>query len=396
MTAPARPVRTPHCAPPAWGRLPSRWALCLGLLGAAANAAAPPAVPSPEPLTVREMTVAWTRSPAEEGPPREDLSMPVVQPTALAAATRINRWLAIELMNRLPPTPPPVRWQMAPKDAPDAPSNLSFKVVRNDPQVLTLALEREFCGAYCEESVDPVSFDARSGQYLTAPDLLTPAGLRSLAPRIAQQRVARLQQALRQAQAQLRRKGLDAEERETAEAQVAMYRECVRWLSPGHLTSNRFYVAGDGLHFVQGRCSNHAMRAIDDLGDLDTRVPFAEARPHLSAYGLAVLFGAGATTAPAHRSEWLLLGQIGGAPVTLRLQAAADDRAGQWHGVYFYDKYGAPIALAGRRDGARWDLREQDADGQESARLSLVAQPGRWTGEWHSPGKKSLPITLTP
>ena len=201
---------------------------------------------------------------------------------------------------------------------------------------------------------------------------------------------------MQQAQAQLRRRGLSVEDRETAEAQVAMYRECLRWLSPGDLSSNSFYVASDGLHFVHGRCSNHAMRAIDDLMDFDTRVPLAEARPHLSPYGRAVLFSEGAAAAPAHTDEWLLLGQIGGAPVTLRLQASQGDRAGTWNGVYFYDKHGGPITLEGHQDGPRWDLREQDADGKETARLSLVAQPGQWSGEWQSPGKKSLPVTLTP
>lgn len=383
-----------------WLRLPSPLALCLLLLSGAASAAPPAGDASAEPLSVREMTVVWTHGKAEEGLPRENLSLPVVQPAASAAASRINRWLAIELLNRLPPTPPPVRWVLAAKDAPDAPNSLSFKVSRNDRQVLTLALDREFCGAYCESSVDAISFDVRSGRHLAAADLLTPAGLGSLGARIAQQRLARLQQAVRQAQAQLRRKGLTAEDRDTAEAQVAMYQECAQWLSPGDLSRNSFSVASDGLHFVHGRCSNHAMRAIDDLMDFDNRVPLAEARPHLSPYGLALLFGEGAVAAPvtatATRSEWLLLGQIGGAPVTLRLQAADGDRAGRWSGVYFYDKHGRPITLEGRRDGARWELQELDADGKDTARLSLVAQPDRWSGDWQSPGKKSLPVTLTP
>jgi hypothetical protein len=205
---------------------------------------------------------------------------------------------------------------------------------------------------------------------------------------------------VRQAQAQLRRKDLTAEDRETAEAQVAMYQECARWLSPGDMSHNSFYVACDGLHFAHGRCSNDAMRAIDDLADFDDRVPLAEARPHLSPYGLAVLFSEGAAaesaTPAATRSEWLLLGQIGGAPVTLRLQSAEGDRAGHWRDVYCYDKHGLSISLEGRQDGTRWELQESNADGKETGRLSLVAQPERWTGEWQSPGKKSQAVTLTP
>jgi hypothetical protein len=80
MSAPGRAPK----GHPRWYWQPSRLALCLSLLGSAASAAPPAGVAAAEPLSVCEMTVVWTRGKADQGLPRDNLSLPAVLPTATA------------------------------------------------------------------------------------------------------------------------------------------------------------------------------------------------------------------------------------------------------------------------------------------------------------------------
>ncbi|MDO3405523.1 hypothetical protein QWI28_12455 [Citrobacter freundii] len=51
----------------------------------------------------------------------------------------------------------------------------------------------------------------------------------------------------------------------------------------------------DHLAFLNGRCSNHASRALDELGDFTTKIPTAELQNRLTPYG-QYLTGAKSTT----------------------------------------------------------------------------------------------------
>ena len=100
-----------------------------------------------------------------------------------------------------------------------------------------------------------------------------------------------------------------------------------------------------------------------------------------------------ATVAQAQASY---MGTVSGAPVEL---AVNDTNEGLVSGVYFYSKFGTPIALSGQIKRGVLTLSEKDARGKASARLTIstfTEGASQLTGTWRSLATgKSLPVALT-
>jgi hypothetical protein len=91
------------------------------------------------------------------------------------------------------------------------------------------------------------------------------------------------------------------------------------------------------------------------------------------------------------------VGTVGDAPIEL---AVNDTAAGLLSGVYFYTKFGTPIALGGQLKGGVLTLTEKDARGKANATLRIQAfraGASRLAGTWRSLATgQSLPVVLTP
>jgi hypothetical protein len=287
----------------------------------------------------------------------------------------------------------------------------SYKVLRQDARVLSLALELEGCGAYCENYQRAFAFDLRDGRLLTAGDLFTPEGLKALQPRLAAQRAALIQQQIRRlkhtlaAAQQAKRRPEEGDD-----DALLMYQDCLRNWLPGadpvyrHLGDEQMAVGPQHLSFTAGRCSNHAMRALDDIGDFHNRLPLTSLRAQLSPYGRAVLLG---EVLPDARPASGLLSQVlrgtldGKLPITLRLvvsspASGAASAEQVVDGNYFYDRMRQLIPLRGTLRGDQLTLTEGESSDDAKApvfKLTVSAQGLR--GTWRQ-GERSLPVEITP
>jgi len=295
---------------------------------------------------------------------------PLVAGADAKAAERINQALFIANLS-----------QMAPRPGDGAPplDGMSYSVLRNDARVLSLRIDNDQCGNYCGHSSATPAFDAATGRHLSAGDLFTAEGLKAIARRTLEARVA----ANRADLAALRRQpATDAD----AQDRIGLYEEC----RPGPAIVGRMQVEAKAVAFVQPRCSNRPQRPLDDLSDHEARFPMAELAPWLSGYGRALLLGEGAAPEPFSPYGQVLRGSIDGRlPITLSL--GEPKAGGTVDGVYFYDRYRRPIALAGRvRDGAI-ELEERESH----AHLRLRAEGAALRGEWRSE-QKTLPVAVAP
>ena len=107
-------------------------------------------------------------------------------------------------------------------------------------------------------------------------------------------------------------------------------------------------------------------------------------------WGFVLGFFQLATTAWGQASY---VGTVGGAPVELALN---DTDEGLVSGVYFYPKFGTPIALGGQLKRGVLTLTEKDARGKPAATFTIPAfGAGRLAGTWRSLSTgKSLPVAL--
>jgi len=354
------------------------------------------------PLQIRSLTMkppASTKDlPAMAGGWAEDsIKMPFVVSESPVVAARINLWLFHGLMGMAPPAKPGESFTPLAEQLPDGTASQEFELMRNDDRVLTITVNAEGCGAYCEDHDTDYNFDARNGRALALEDLFDPPALSTLAQRIGKARERRYDdqlKALKKELAAQQKAHAKADEIEDTQQRIELNQECFERerSSPSKAEDLRyvgFSLEGDGMAFRTGRCSNHASRALDDVAEIIVTLTPAELRPLLTPYGRALVLNQGDAPPPASPFGQALHGKIGGAGVTLLLDRVNTDGSVTAH--YFYDRYGRMIPLIGKRSGNTLALTE-DADGNK-AELSLTVRGNAVTGQWQGNGK-SLPVAL--
>ncbi|RYF43095.1 MAG: hypothetical protein EOO25_04480 [Comamonadaceae bacterium] len=332
------------------------------------------------------------------------ITMPFVRSPDPAVAARINDLLFIARHRALSPRRPGQTFGAADGIAVDGQLSEHFEVLRNDGRILSLVFEGEGCGAYCEDFRQAYAFDARTGLLFTAENVVTPAGWRQLDARMRRESIrlyraqlATLAQELKQARQTasvgdisdtqeriaFNQACLQAREADTATAHAAPHRvpETDRY---------RFEFGPSAITFVAGRCSNHALRALDDVDSVRVSLPYAAAGAMLTPYARAVLAGRPATPPEAVFGQ-LLRGSLSAAgsadlAVTMLLNRLDD---GSLAGTYFYGHIRQPIDLSGAPQGAGIRLTEDAGDTSRPRHMKPVftlsrsadGLAGTWTGE---------------
>lgn len=325
------------------------------------------------------------------------IKMPFVVSDSPAVAARINGALFLGQMGMAAPAKPGESFSPLADQLPDGTSSQDFQLARNDDRVLTITFSTEDCGAYCEDHDNDVNFDARNGRALALEDLFTPPALDTVAKRIGKERERRYADQLKDLKKDLaaqKKAHAKADEIEDLQQRIDLNQGCLEGeKEAAHgadtLRYAGFSLEGDGVTFRTGRCSNHASRALDDVGQIIVTMKPSELQPLLTAYGRTLVLKQGDAPPPASPFGQILRGKVGGAAVTLQLDRVNND--GSLTGHYFYDRYGRMIALSGRRSGNTLALTE-DADGNK-AELSLTVRGNAVTGQWQGNGK-TLPVTL--
>jgi len=324
-----------------------------------------------------------------------DQKFPFVQSEDTRVATRINHWLFLETFEIPAPARAadglrgmdPQTWQNMPE--------LGYTVLRNDARLLSLRIEGEGCGAYCESFAYAHAFDAATGRHLEAADLFTPQGLQAIVGKIGANNAARLRKEVASLQkASKTPRPKDGPSADDLEAVIGLYEDCLS--SRGNAEYRRIEGVGrmeieaGSVLFAQYRCSNHAMRALDDIGDFSTRIPASQLGPWLTGYGRTLLLGEGNAPAPTSPFGQVLRGTIDGKlPVTLRLPPFGNGQ--QVNAVYFYDRYRTPIPVSGQYKDGVLTLDEPDAKAQLRLKSEGLTLRGEWIG-----GQKTLPLVFAP
>ena len=307
----------------------------------------------------------------------------------------------------------------------DGTESQQFTVSRNDARILTIAFEIEGCGAYCENYNTWTSFDLQDGSLLTPANLFTPNGMRALAKRLRQEQITRyrgqlkaLAKDLKTAQARpidpaSKKGGTKQDLINDVEDRIALNQGCLddqlaKEKAPagqaGHglfdyAGSLPFEITEDTFQLTADRCSNHAMRALDDVGNVVLSLPFRDLQPWLTAYGKSVLLGEGSAPPAERVYSQVLHGTLGaGTAITMLIDK---DRYGNVNGRYFYDRRRLPIELTGGQTGPTIDLKEFiDGKPQTPANdgtFSLTKTGNVLRGQWASKAaNKQFDVRLAP
>jgi len=328
------------------------------------------------------------------GPPSSKsgfvVGFPLISLPDAKAAERINILLHHFLLGTLPPpagTPTLPIIALAASDATSSLESLQVEApkVLYQGRVLAVSAGGDGCGAYCEYDERHFAFDARTGRLLVPAELFTPAGLKALSARKASLNLATLQDAAREARKALRGKKVDDKER--YEYQVNLYEECAgRYKAGGYLNDGislgEMRLVEGGIELKDGRCSNHATRALDDLGDLKLKMSVDTLGAWLSPYGQALLLDQGnAAPATLNGRAQIFKGSLQG---PLPIVVIFGSEGGSLKvppfsaATYYYQRWRKPISLEVERQGDQFTLTE--SGGVITAKLVGKKLVGQWRG----------------
>jgi hypothetical protein len=379
----------------------------LALALAAAACLAPALAAGVPPVAVQERVLKLPELPvgtdASTTMPEDGaIKMPFVTGGVPGVARRINEAVWHEMLMDVPVPVAAGKTFTLPLDKlVQSTTSLEYKaqwIPAASPRVLSLAFSGEGCGAYCEGFTITRLFDLRDGHALALGELVTVEGFDAIGRRIDTERRRAYQKQVRELRAALKSapRGKKEDDDDTAE-RLAFNEDCLKQVdtaptTPQRLLDDVFSLDGRGaLELTIGRCSNHAMRALDDVDQLTVTFPAPEMKPLLTPYGLAVVRQEGdAPPPPASFDTRELHGRLGGLAVTMKLEPLHEGV--ETRGWYAYDKYRTPIALVVRREGRSVHAVEQT---EARGRFELTPAGGTLTGTWSDKDdRKQLPVIL--
>ncbi len=203
---------------------------------------------------------------------------------------------------------------------------------------IQITLASEACGAYCEGAEENYLFNVYTGKVVTLSELLSPARRSILEAKIVNNNRKKIEP-------YIAKKPLDSWPEES-HAEYNMFKNCYERMD-GHVTLNNetsFSISDNSINIEHGRCSNHAMRGLDEIGSFINKLSFTELTPYLNQNGKKFLSSTPYSIPFNLNSLGVWRGIINNKyPITM---------VNPKHGnrIYWYDKYKKPIELKEDKD----------------------------------------------
>ena len=229
----------------------------------------------------------------------------------------------------------------------------SWDKIETPKNILSIAIDGEASGAYPEEFTDWKNFDLRTGNYINPEDLFQAESFKTINGLIQK----RIQKRVGDFLNQLKSEKKPSEE---TQDQIALYEDCFMEYT---LNGIKYFFGKDKLTFVAGRCSNHAMRALDDLGSHEIEFTYKELDKYWSSYAKNLISGSEKLnkTSPANK---FFKGKIDGKyPITVLINGINEDDS--FSAMYWYDKNKKPINWRGEFIHDHFSITEDDYHSEE-------------------------------
>lgn len=376
----------------------TRLVVALAVAGALSSVHAAPAAATP--LAVQERVLVLPKLPGDAPmnlPQEGSVKLPFATGGAPGVAARINATVWREMLDgATAPTAPGKTWTPPADKLPQGTTSLEYTATllpAPAPRLLALAFSGEGCGAYCETYTTTTLFDLRDGRRVFLTDLVSVDGFTALGHRVDAERKRAYETQARTLRAAIkaapRGKKKDADDDDGDRLMLAQ--DCLKQVASQPSTAQSLLSADltldghGGLALKLGRCSNHAMAALDDVGDITVKIPAAELQPALTPYGATLVRQDGDAPAPPPPLGRELHGRLGGLAITMKLEPLRDGvDTGGW---YAYDKYRTHIALTVHKDGDTLRATEQTAS---QGRFDLTIAGGALAGTWTDKDDRKL------
>jgi len=208
------------------------------------------------------------------------------------AAEKINTYLNVDLLEIVPGSFKKCPFERVMSNSGSFSANTDFEeysININSKTILSISIKGETSGAYPENASWDYNFNAITGDVIFPDELFTEAGYLKIKKQLISKRKAKVTTFLKELSAQFKSKKFEVDE-ERANDQKSIYENCLQYIGDDDFLYGQFSIHRDFIVFTRERCSNHAMRAADDLGEFSDTLKIAEISNLLSRYGKALLF----------------------------------------------------------------------------------------------------------
>ncbi|KQT23854.1 hypothetical protein ASG22_07455 [Chryseobacterium sp. Leaf405] len=237
----------------------------------------------------------------------------------------------------------------------------SWEKLETPKNILSIAISGEASGAYPEGFDIWKNFDLRTGNFINAKDLFQPNSIKAVENLIQKSVKKEVNDFIVQLKA-------EKNPSEDTLAQISMYEDCFTDFT---LDGIEYYFAKDKIRFIAGRCSNHAMRALDDLGSHVVEIPYKNLDKYWNSYAKNLLSSSEKVDSTNIHNK-LYKGKIDGKyPITVLINTIYED--GSFSAKYWYDKNKKLIEWNGKLKGNHISVIENDYYSEETNQWIIKA-----------------------
>jgi len=281
------------------------------------------------------------------------------------ASEKINTYLNVDLLEIVPGSFKKCPFEKVMYDSANCCAHTDFEnysININSKTILSISINGETTGAYSENANWNYNFNAITGDLIYPDELFTEAGYSKIKKQLISKRKAIVTEFLKGLNAQFISKKFEIDE-ERANDQKSIYEDCLQYIDDNDFIYGQFLIHKNFIVFTRERCSNHGMRAVDDLGEFSDTLKISEISNLLSRYGKALLFvdtKECQNIKPPISNTKILKGFINDKiPITCIFYRPYDDRSISIK--YWYDKNKSVIEWRGTfRNKSKLNLIEDD------------------------------------
>ena len=281
------------------------------------------------------------------------------------ASEKINTYFNVDLLEIVPGSFKKCPFEKVMYDSANCCAHTDFEnysININSKTILSISINGETTGAYSENANWNYNFNAITGDLIYPDELFTEAGYSKIKKQLISKRKAIVTEFLKGLNAQFISKKFEIDE-ERANDQKSIYEDCLQYIDDNDFIYGQFLIHKNFIVFTRERCSNHGMRAVDDLGEFSDTLKISEISNLLSRYGKALLFEDTKecqNIKPPISNTKILKGFINDKiPITCIFYRPYDDRSISIK--YWYDKNKSVIEWRGTfRNKSKLNLIEDD------------------------------------
>jgi hypothetical protein len=302
----------------------------------------------------------------------EGLNFPVITLADKNVSRKINEYLQVNVLEQTTLKTPGMQVFDKVKWTENKPGmdELDYTVLRNNSKFLSLDVSSDWLSAYSTENHSYFLFNVQNGEIILLEDIINPVGLKELEKDIKRKRNILIAANLKELKS-------DADAVERIDNIKSSYADC-----NSDADMNNFYVSGEQIIFHRTPCLPHVIQSMDT--DLDITYSIDSIRPLLTPFGQR-LFSPAKQDISKDRFPSLskpLRGKIDNKyEVVMQLHIDADNSV---DGFYYYSNYQSAIQLSGQLVNGQLELKEKDAEFNDTAVIKLDVSGTRLRGTWTS------------